>query len=265
MVLKTHQWGSAESPDIVCIHGVGQHGGVFEPLGRHLVGLGHSVVAVDLRGHGASDREPPWTTDVNAQDVLDTFDSLGIQRAAVVGHSFGGRVAAALAASAPDRVTRLALLDPGLGVPPERALKSAEIERLDWSFATVDGAVNALLSSESMVAPPRDVVEAYVRDDVRKGPDGRYRFRFCPSAAVVAWSEVVLPPPPIADVPTLFIRASTSILEGDVQERRYREALDGELTVVSVPHGHNVLWESPDETTEAIGQFVTVDGDMAGG
>ena len=35
-------------------------------------------------------------------------------------------------------------------------------------------------------------------DDVRKGPDGRFRFSFCPGAAVVAWSEMTLPAPPIA-------------------------------------------------------------------
>ena len=57
-----------------------------------------------------------------------------------------------------------------------------------------------------MVAAPRQVVEAFVADDVRKGPDGRFRFSFSPSAVVVAWSEMVLPAPPIAPLPTLIIR-----------------------------------------------------------
>lgn len=167
----------------------------------------------------------------------------------------GGRVAAALAVAASDRVQRIALLDPGLEISPKRALKSAEIERLDWSFATVDGAINALLSNETMVAPPRDLIEAYVRDDVRKGPDGRYRFRFCPSAAVVGWNEVSLPAPPIARCPTLFVRPEASLLDGDAQELRYREALGDLLTTAAVPHGHNMLWEALDETIEAFERF----------
>ena len=141
-------------------------------------------------------------------------------------------------------------------MPPERALRSAEIERLDWSFATVDGAVNALLSNEAIVASPREVVAAFVKDDVRKGPDGRFRFSFCPSTVVVAWSEMTLPPPPIARVPTLLVAAEKPLFDGSRQRRRYEEELGDLLTRVDVPNGHNVLWESPEETIEAVEQFL---------
>jgi pimeloyl-ACP methyl ester carboxylesterase len=229
---------------------------VFEDAGQRLADRGHSVVAVDLRGHGDSGREPPWNTDTHVQDVLETLDAVGVERATWIGHSFGGLVAAALAAESAERTQGLALLDPGLEVPPDRALRSAEIERLDWSFATVDGAINALCSNESVVAAPREVVAAYVRDDVRKGPDGRFRFRFCPSAAVVAWNEVTLPAPPIAQVPTLAVRAGVPLFDGSAQERRYSEELGDLLTSVTVPNGHNVLWESPAETIGAIERFL---------
>jgi lipase len=165
-------------------------------------------------------------------------------------------LAAAVAASRPERSRRLALLDPGLAVPAQRALRGAELERLDWSFATVDGAVNALLSNETIVASPRDVVTAYVKDDVRKGPDGRFRFRFCPSAVVVAWSEMSLPPPPIARVPTLLLGAEIQLFDASSQGQRYRDELGDLLTSVTVPNGHNVLWESPEETIGAVERFL---------
>lgn len=256
MILKTHSWGSAGQESIVCVHGIAQHGGVFDRLARRLADRDFSVTAVDLRGHGDSERQPPWDTEAHVQDLLDTLDSQQIGSATFIGHSFGGRVAAALAARSADRVQRLVLLDPGLEIPPDRVLRNAEIERLDWSFATVDGAITAVMSNESMVAAPREVVEAYVRSDVGKGPDGRYRFRFCPSAAVVAWNEVALSGPPIAEIPTLFVRSTVSLLDGDVQERRYREALGDLLTFTTVPHGHNVLWEAPLETAAAIEPFL---------
>lgn len=256
MVLKTHCWGSEGAGDVVCVHGVAQHGGVFEGLGKRLAAAGRRVTAVDLRGHGDSGREPPWNTETHVEDLLATLDAGGIERATLVGHSFGGRIAAALAAGSPERVEGLVLLDPGLEVPPERALRSAEIERLDWSFATPDGAVNALLSNESMVAAPRDTVAAFVRDDVRKGPDGRFRFRFCAAAAVVAWSEVTLAAPSIAQVPTLIVRAEVALYDGDAQMQRYGEQLGELLTAVRVPNGHNLLWESPQETIAAIEGFL---------
>jgi pimeloyl-ACP methyl ester carboxylesterase len=234
-------------------------------MGKRLAALGHSVLAVDLRGHGESDRKPPWSRGTHVQDVLETLEAEGIERATWVGHSFGGLVAAALAAEAPELTQRLALLDPGLGVPPQRALRSAEIERLDWSFATADGAVNALMSNESIVASPREVVAAFVKDDVRKGPDGRFRLRFCPSTVVVAWSEMTLPPPPIAPVPTLVVIAEKPLFDSSRQQQRYEEELGDLLTKVVVPNGHNVLWESPQETIGAVERFLEPVGEPAAG
>lgn len=256
MKLNTTRWGAIDSDAIVCIHGVAQHGRVFAELGKRLAASGHSVVAVDLRGHGESGNEPPWNLETHVADVGETVDSLGIEQPTWLGHSFGGLVAAALAAANPERTQGVALLDPGLAVPPARALRSAEIERLDWSFATADGALNALLSNEAIVASPREVVAAYVNDDVRKGPDGRFRFSFCPSTVVTAWSEMTLPPPPIAPVPTLFLVAEKPLFDGSRQQSRYEDELGGLLTKVTVPNGHNVLWESPGETLDAVERFL---------
>jgi lipase len=264
MVLKTHRWGPDSAESVVCVHGITQHGRVFDRLARRLAAQGRSVLAVDLRGHGDSGREPPWNAATHVGDLLETLDAEGVERMTWIGHSLGGRLVAEAGVREPRRSDRLVLLDPGLEVPPERALRSAEVERLDWSFATVDGAVNALLSNDSMVAPPRDVVTAFVRDDLRKGPDGRFRFRVCPSAAVVAWSEVTLPAPPVARLPTLVVRAAVPLYDGSAQEARYREALGDLLTVETVPNGHNVLWEAPNETFGAIERFLESPGGVAG-
>lgn len=262
--LNVRRWGPEGAEAVVCLHGVAQHGGIFTGLGERLAEEGRQVVALDLRGHGASLREPPWDTATHVADVLAAVAELGVERAAWVGHSFGGRVAAALALEAPQATECLALLDPGLDVAPEIALRGAEIERLDWNFATLDGALNALLSNLTMVAPSRELVAEYARADVSEGPDGRYRFSFSPAAAVVAWSEVVLPAPPIAPVPTLLLHPEVTLADREARERRYREVLGELLTTASVPHGHNVLWESPAETTAAVRTFLAAVVSKAG-
>lgn len=256
MLLKTHRWGEDEANRVVCVHGLTQHGRIFEGLAKRLVGAGRSVLAVDLRGHGGSGRKPPWNVDTHVADLLETLDEAGVERVSWVGHSFGGRLVAEAATRIAARSECLVLLDPGLEVPADRALRGAEMDRLDWNFATVDGAINALLSSDSIASAPREVVAGFVREDVRKGPDGRFRFSFCPAAAVAAWSEMTLPAPAIAALPTLVVRAAVPLIDGRGQAERYREALEDLLTEVTVPNGHNVLWEAPEETAAAIERFL---------
>ncbi len=255
-VLHIRRWGSGQAGAVVCVHGIAQHGAIFERLGERLGEQGHRVYSVDLRGHGDSDREPPWNTDTHVDDLLETADSLGLGAATWIGHSFGGRLIAALAAREPDRVDRLVLLDPGFAVPSAHALRSAEIDRLDWSFASPEGAVNALLSADTVVSAPRETVSSFVADFMERGSDGRLRFRYSPAAVVVAWSEVVLPPPPIASVPTLLVRPVASSVHSRPEDRRYREVLGSQLVMAAVPNGHNVLWESPQETIGAIAAFL---------
>ncbi len=257
MLLDTLEWGSEGAGErIVCIHGLTQHAGVFRPLGEEQAGRGRSVLAVSLRGHGGSPVEPPWDLGTHVDDVLETLAASGVERAIVVGHSYGGLVAAALAARAPEKVTALALLETPGKVPPAHALRAIEIERLDWSFATVEGATEAMMMSDVMTNPPRDVITAFVKDDVRRGPDGRFRFRFSRGASVVAWNEMTLAPPPVAEVPTLLVRAATPLVDATERLAEYEERLGDRVSLVEVPNGHNVLWEAPAETLGAIDSFI---------
>ncbi len=255
MLLHTHRWGGDGAEPVVCVHGLVQNGRVYEGLGSRLADAGRSVLAVDLRGHGRSGRMPPWNVETHASDLIQTLEENGVERMTLVGHSFGGLVAVHAAARLGERVERLVLLDPGIELPAERALRGAEMDRLDWSFATTDGALNAFMSSETIVSAPRETVAAFVREDVKQGPDGRYRFSFCPSAAVVAWSEMTLPAP-ISRIPTLLIRATVPLVDPRALLDRYREALADQLTEATVPNGHNLLWESPTETIAAIEHFL---------
>jgi len=71
------------------------------------------IVAVDLRNHG--DNEHDWREDMTyadmASDVAGFMDEMGFDRAVLVGHSMGGKVAKALALTRPERVSGLVVLD----------------------------------------------------------------------------------------------------------------------------------------------------------
>jgi 3-oxoadipate enol-lactonase len=72
----------------------------------------HRVIVPDLRGFGRSGQAPPPVSlDEHADDVARMLDSLGVERATVVGLSMGGYVALALARRHPQRLSRLILAD----------------------------------------------------------------------------------------------------------------------------------------------------------
>jgi pimeloyl-ACP methyl ester carboxylesterase len=72
----------------------------------------YAVFAPDTRGFGQRDKPGTRVTrQILAQDVINFMDALGIERAAIVGHDWGGIIAFKLAIDWPHRVTRLALLD----------------------------------------------------------------------------------------------------------------------------------------------------------
>lgn len=71
----------------------------------------HNVIQVDLRDHGLSPRSPQVNYPEMAQDVLELMDQLAIEKAIIIGHSMGGKVAMALTAMAPDRIEKVVAID----------------------------------------------------------------------------------------------------------------------------------------------------------
>ncbi len=102
---------------LLLVHGMAYHLGVWdETIALWRANLGHNqrILAIDLRGHGASD--PPadgdYTPDSCATDIIAILDALNIPQVALVGHSFGSLVVLATADAAPTRITRIILADP---------------------------------------------------------------------------------------------------------------------------------------------------------
>ncbi|URJ26452.1 alpha/beta fold hydrolase [Blochmannia endosymbiont of Camponotus modoc] len=69
------------------------------------------VVQVDLRNHGRSPHERSMNYSVMAQDILDLLDHLLINKCIVIGHSMGGKVAMTLCMLAPQRISKIVVID----------------------------------------------------------------------------------------------------------------------------------------------------------
>lgn len=114
--LRTVECGDERSDQIVvCVHGWACSVYSYRLLMPLLAAEGVRAVAMDLQGHGLSDRPDDageYTLDALARSVLGTMDALAIDRAILVGHSMGGPTCARVAAQVPDRVAGLVLLAP---------------------------------------------------------------------------------------------------------------------------------------------------------
>ena len=254
MLLQLHEWGERAAPPLVCLHGLGGHGRRFRRLAEERLARRFRVLAPDLRGHGFSGWEPPWTIAAHATDVLETISEAGVERAEWVGHSFGGRLVLELAGLAPDRIERAVLLDPAIQLLPHVGFDMAEDQRQDRVYGSVDEAIEMRL--EGLTAASREFVEEEAREHLVEDK-GRFRWRYCQSAVVSAFGELCTPPPPESlRVPILLVHASEFGLVRDDQLGAYAAALSDLLDVVAVPGGHMIFWDAYAETADAVDAFL---------
>ena len=107
--LRVRDAGLASAPAVVLLHGFGSSLETWHALVPRLAET-HRVVAIDLKGFGRSARPAgDYSPPAQAALVLGVMDQLGVSRAVVVGHSWGGSIALTMALAAPARVTKLAI------------------------------------------------------------------------------------------------------------------------------------------------------------
>ncbi len=255
MTLAVHEWGQPGAPRVVCLHGVTGHGRHFARLAERLAARFH-VFAPDLLGHGNSPWEPPWSLDAHVEAVRDV---VGDEPALCIGHSFGARVAVELSVRKPGLVRRLVLLDPAITLPPQVALFAAENTRPERAYASFAEAVDRRYEESSLYSTDRAVLETELESHlVRSDADGLWRYRYCQSAVIAAYSDLARTPPPFdaLRIPTLLVLGAHSYLSYEHLLDAHRTALGDLLEVVTVDGGHTVLWDAFEETASAIGSFL---------
>ncbi|GAA4639939.1 alpha/beta hydrolase [Actinoallomurus vinaceus] len=208
--------GEAAAPPVVLLHALGEGGRTWQETGAALA-ASHRVYAVDLRGHGASDRAAAYSFELMRDDVVAFLDVLGLDRVGLVGHSMGATVAYLLAGSHPERVDRLVLEEPPPPVPadPPRRLPAnpEETEAFDWA-----------------------AVDAIYRQ--RNDPDPAY------------WDV-----PAAITAPTLVVAGGPGSPLPQDQLTRFAQAIP-DHRLVTIDAGHLVHEERPGEFAAALTAFL---------
>jgi len=261
--------GDPRGPKLLCLHGWLDNAASFVPLMPLLSQF--DLVALDLPGHGASAHRLPGYDYVFVDwihDVLDALDALGWSQASLLGHSMGGAISTVVAASAPERVHKLALIE-ALGPISGRAeeagtrLKQAVAARraLDANksarvIADIETAVDARLAASNM---SRAAARLIVERNLRAVTDG-FVWRSDPrlmlpthirtdEAFVRSWIRAIA-------APTLVIAADPSppYFTPEMRAGRLADLRDGQVAVIA--GGHHLHMEQPEAVAKVLSEFL---------
>ena len=241
--------GDPEGRPVLLIHGITDS---WHSFSRVLPGISksHRVYALDLRGHGDSDRPADgYTPRDMAGDVLAFMDAMGIRRATLVGHSMGSFVAQQTGLAAPERVAGLVLIGSGSTVRNEVTLE------LQQAMASLPDTVPADFVREFQVSTVHQPVPEEFMDRVvaesRKAPARVWRAALAGMLETERFTGLG------------HHRVPALLLWGDrdgMFSRSEQEVLVAALPVASLKvyreTGHAPHWERPKEVIRDLESFL---------
>ena len=172
-------WGAQDRPGLVLVHGGAAHSGWWDHVAPFFAGT-HRVVALDLSGHGDSDRREAYGMAGWAAEVIAAAAAGGVTGPPlVVGHSMGGWVAATAGVRHGDEVDGIAIVDsPLLEPPPEEEV----LRRRRRAMRVYPGREDILARFTTL--PPQQVVLPYVRTHIAEQSvrpvEGGWTWKFDP-------------------------------------------------------------------------------------
>ncbi len=243
-------------PTVVFIHGVLNDHSVWILQSRYLAHHGWNVLAIDLPGQGKSGGEPPASVEDASAAVLALLDTAGVQKAALVGHSFGSLIALEAAARAPERVSHLVLV----GTASPMRVSPALLESSVSSPMKAIDMVNTF--SHSMLAPPPSALgpgtwlyggsRALMRRMLVSNPRVNVFFTGFKACDSYAGGEAAMEK---VQCPTLFVLGS----QDQMTPPKAAQSLISQAKnarVVKLSAGHSMMTEAPDGVLHALNDFL---------
>jgi pimeloyl-ACP methyl ester carboxylesterase len=248
------KWGD-EPPQVAFLHGGGQNAHTWDTV---ILGLGRPALAIDLPGHGRS----AWREDgdygprLNAETLRPVLREWAPNPRLVVGMSLGGLTALRLAASEPELVPELVLVD----VTPSASERHEQMTKAQMgTVALVQGdrtfpSFEAMLDVTVAAAPHRD------RKSLRRGvfhnskhlEDGTWTWRYDSfrkgDGFERLWDDV-----PAITMPTTLVRGANSHFVNDEDAEAFAKGAPGFVrTHVVADSGHSVQGDQPAALVEIL-------------
>jgi pimeloyl-ACP methyl ester carboxylesterase len=250
----------AARPTVVFIHGVINDHSVWILQTRYLANHGWNVLAVDLPGHCKSEGEPPASVEEGAAFIAGLLDAAGLQKAALVGHSWGSLIALEAAARLKERVSHLVLVGTAYPMKVSPLLLETSLNEPMKALEMIN------VFSRSTLAPPPSALGpgtwvygasmALGRRVLASNPRVNVFHRGFKACDSYANGEAAMA---AVACPVLFVLGT----QDQMTQARSAELLIGKakesgktVEVARLPVGHHQMTETPDETLFAIRDFL---------
>jgi pimeloyl-ACP methyl ester carboxylesterase len=256
------EWGAADAPAIVLLHGGHQSAHSWDLVSLHLAQR-YRVLALDQRGHGDSE----WARDVtysNHEMSLDAeafIDAMALDRPVLIGHSMGGRNAMLLMRRNAARLRAAVIVDVGPELSDKGRAAIAGFVQGNQEFDDLEHFVRNVRQYDPYRS--REHIERTVKYNMLERADGKYVSK-CDSnprrLGIVRASgpleNITLDDAAGFDLPVLLVRgANSNILTPDAADRFAAALPKGRL--VTVPEcGHNVHGQNTKGFIAALSAFL---------
>ncbi|MGV3569172.1 MAG: alpha/beta fold hydrolase [Ramlibacter sp.] len=245
-------------PTVVFIHGVLNDHSVWILQTRYFANHGWNVLALDLPGHCRSAGEPPRSVEEGADFILALLQAAGVERAALVGHSFGSLVALEAAARAPERVSHLVLVGTASPMKVSPALLENSLADPMKAIAMVN------VFSHSMLAPPPSALgpgtwlygggRALMRRVLASNPRVNLFHRGFVACDSYTGGEAAMAMAKV-QCPALFVLGrNDAMTPPKAAQSLQAKARDGRTVLVD--GGHQMMTEAPDQVLFALHDFL---------
>jgi len=246
----------ASAPAVVLWPSLMCDGGMWRGQVEPLAALGR-VLVFDGPGHGKSEDPPVFTLEDNADALIDAFDELKVQKAVIVGLSWGGMIGMRMALRHAARVKALALLDTSAEAETRpRAVKYRLLasfgKRLGMPPALVTAQITPLFFSERTLAARPELVDRFVRASHGFSREGLSKA----ARAVVVHRTDILDKIDGIRVPTLVMCGADDRATEVVHSQRIAERISGSKLVIVQGAGHLSALERPEAVNEELVPFV---------
>lgn len=271
---------AGSGPPLLLLHGHPQTHIVWRKVAPLFVAAGYHVIAPDLRGYGDSEAPPsdpshlPYSKRVMAQDQIALMAHLGYDRFSVVGHDRGGRVAHRLALDFPDAVKHLVLLD----IAPTHTMYAQTNQefatRYFWWFFLIqpDGFPERMIGSD-----PEYFLRRHIGGQVKVGgavnEDAMAEYLRCyrrpatlhaicedyRAAAGIDLEHDEADQESRVQAPILAVWGQRSVVGELYDVKATWQEKGTHVSGLSLPCGHAIPEEAPEDLAEAVLPFLTAD------
>ncbi len=262
-------WGNPDAPDMLLLHGFAQTCHSWDFVALAFCDRYH-VVALDQRGHGDSDwsEAGDYSPETQQEDIAGVVSAIGLRNFVLMGLSMGGRNSFTYAATHPEEVRALVVVDAGPQNMRSGSQKIRNFVQQDDELDSIEAFVDRVLQFNPLRDPVQ--VRGSIRHNLKQLPNGKWtwkydkrfrqpggrRFQQDPEMTERLWGYMES-----LACPTLVVRGSQSdIIALDTADGMHKRIPNGRMATVENA-GHLVMGDNPSGFERAVTEFVNeIDG-----